>query len=83
MYKGLLQISVAFYHVQNGNWRGMVKMLARGKPKLLPFLPACQGINLTDLLADVDRCEEVLHGLGADRLAEFDPNHFPAISMHN
>jgi hypothetical protein len=81
MYQGLLQISVAFYHVQQGNWRGMIKMLARGKPKLLPFLPACQGIDLTGLLADVERCEELLHDLGSERLAEFDPELFPTINV--
>lgn len=79
MYQGLLQIAVAFYHVQKGNWRGMVKMMVRGKGKLLPFLPACQGIDLQSLLADVERCEVDLRELGADRMADFDPALLPII----
>ena len=79
MYQGLLQISVAFYHVQKGNWRGMVKMMARGKGKLLPFLPSCQGVDLEGLLADVERCEVALRDLGPERMARF--NQFPAIRV--
>jgi predicted metal-dependent hydrolase/CheY-like chemotaxis protein len=80
MYQGLLQISVAFYHVQQGNWRGMVKMLARGKGKLLPFLPVCQGVDVGRLLADAEQCESVLKKLGPERMAELDPDLFPVIT---
>jgi CheY-like chemotaxis protein len=71
MYQGILQISVAFHHVQNGNWPGMVKMLARGKGKLLPFLPACQEVDLETLLADVEHCEVALRELGPDEIGNF------------
>ena len=81
MYQGLLQTGVAFYHVQGGNWRGTVKMLARGKGKLLPFLPACQGIDLEGLLVEVEQCESVLQDLGPERMEEFDFNLFPRISV--
>lgn len=57
LYQGLLQVSVSFYHVQRRNSRGALKMLARGKGKLLPFLPECQGIDIKDLLLQVDACE--------------------------
>ena len=72
MYQGLLQIAVAFYHVQQDNWRGMVKMLARGKPKLLPFLPGCQGLDLEDLLAEVERSEAALGELGHQGMSTFE-----------
>jgi len=81
MYQGLLQISVAFYHVQQENWRGMVKMLARGKGKLLPFLPACQRVDVEGLLTEVERCESALHALGPERMAKFDPGLFPSITV--
>jgi CheY-like chemotaxis protein len=57
LYQGLIQVSVSFYHVQRRNWRGALKMLARGKGKLLPFLPGCQGIDIKNLLLQVDACE--------------------------
>jgi hypothetical protein len=79
MYQGLLQISVAFYHVQQANWRGLVKMMARGKGKLLPFLPACQGIDLAALLADVEWSEARLRDLGPEGIGELD--RFPIIRL--
>lgn len=81
MYQGLLQIAVAFYHVQKGNWRGMRKMMARGKAKLLPFLPQCQGVDLARLISDIARCEGTLRELGAERLSAFDEELAPVIGM--
>jgi predicted metal-dependent hydrolase len=80
MYQGLLQISVAFHHVRTGNWRGMVKMIARGKGKLLPFYPECVGIDVRRLLTDVERCEVELRELGPERLGEY--NRFPTIRVN-
>jgi CheY-like chemotaxis protein len=79
MYQGLLQIGVAFYQVQQGNWAGLVKMMARGKGKLLPFLPACQGLDLARLLEDVERCEVELRELGPEAFEDWD--RFPAIRL--
>jgi predicted metal-dependent hydrolase len=81
MYQGILQISVAFYQVQQGNRPGMVKMMARGKGKLLPFLPACQGIDLEGLLAEVERCEAALRELGPEGMVEFDADLLPIIRV--
>jgi predicted metal-dependent hydrolase len=60
LYQGLLQVGVAFYHVQRGNLRGAAKMMARGKGKLLPFLPVCQGIDVQGLMEQMARCEDAL-----------------------
>jgi predicted metal-dependent hydrolase len=79
MYQGLLQIGVAFHHVQKGNWRGAVKMLARGKGKLLPFLPACQGVDLVALLREVEAAEVDLHELSPEKIADFDC--FPTVAV--
>jgi len=79
LYQGILQIGVALHHLQNGNWPGMAKMMARGTGKLLPFCPACQGIDLKRLLDDIDRCAAAMRDLGPDRLLRFDS--FPAIHV--
>lgn len=81
VYQGLLQIAVAFYHMQQGNWRGALKMLERGRGKLLPFLPACRGVDLAALLVGVERCEAALRELGLERLAEFDHALFPLVRV--
>jgi hypothetical protein len=70
LYQGLLQVSVSFYHVQRRNSRGALKMLARGKGKLLPFLPDCQGIDVEGLLVQVERCEADLRQNVADEAVQ-------------
>ena len=51
LYQGILQIGVALYHVQRQNHHGAVYMLTRGTNYLRPFAPACQGVDVADLLA--------------------------------
>jgi predicted metal-dependent hydrolase len=79
LYQGLLQISVGFYHVQRRNLKGAQKMLERGKGKLLPFLPDCQGIDVKGLLAQVDNCEADLLDVLVNRLV--DESWFPQIQL--
>jgi CheY-like chemotaxis protein len=79
LYQGILQISVAFYHVQKRNWPGMVKMLARGSGKLLPFLPACQGLNLAAFLSEVERSQAELRELGPEAMTRFE--RFPVLEV--
>ncbi len=81
MYQGILQIGVACYHIQNHNWRGAVKMLQRGTPKLQRFAPACMGINLARLLADAGDLRQELARLGPDWQTEFNPALYPTIQM--
>jgi hypothetical protein len=79
MYQGLLQISVGFYHIQHNNLRGAAKIMARGKGKLLPFLPGCQGIDLRGLLDGVESCEDALREPDARGIAGED--WFPTIQL--
>jgi hypothetical protein len=81
MYQGILQIGVACYHIQNRNWRGAVKMLQRGVPKLERFAPACMGIDLAQLLADSEALRAELQRLGPEWTDEFDVSLFPTIKM--
>lgn len=81
LYQGLLQISVALYHVQKGNRRGTDKMMARGKGKLLPFLPACQGIDVTGLMIGIEACQAAIRNLAPERVADLDPAFFPVIQI--
>jgi CheY-like chemotaxis protein len=81
MYQGILQIGVACYHIQHKNWRGAMKVLQRGTPKIRRFAPACMGINLDKLLTDVDAIRRELVRLGPDWQGDFDPNLFPTIEL--
>lgn len=80
LYQGILQVGIAFYHTENGNWRGAIKMLERGIPKLRPFVPTCQGIDVAALLAAAEAIEKHLLELGAERIEEFALD-FPTITL--
>jgi len=79
VYRGVLQIGVAYYHILNNNFNGAVKMFQRAWPWLAPFPQICRGIDIGTLCRDARRVEaEILH-LGADRLHEFDPSQIKPV----
>ena len=72
LYQGILQIGVALYHVQRRNHHGAIYMLTRGTNYLRPFAPACQGVDVADLLAHAARVLKAVARLGPDDLDAFD-----------
>lgn len=81
MYQGVLQIGVACYHVQNKNWRGAMKMLERGLPKIQRFAPACMGLNLDQLITDAAAIRAELVRIGPNWQDDFNPDLFPTIKL--
>ena len=79
LYQGILQIGVAMYQMQRRNHHGVVYMLTRGSGYLRPFAPACQGVDVADLLASAARVLEAAERLGPDRLDQFDWSLTPTI----
>lgn len=79
LYQGILQIGVACHHIQNKNWPGAMKVLARGTAKLGHFAPACMGINVDLLLADAEAIRQELLRLGPAWAGEFDSRLWPTI----
>lgn len=73
LYRGILQVGVAYYHLLNGNYTGAVKLFARCKRFLAPFPDGCRGIRLAQFTADYLRVETELLRLGPERLHLF--NH--------
>ena len=49
-YQGILQISVALYHLGNQNWRGAVILLGEGISRLRYYQPSYAGIAVEDWL---------------------------------
>jgi uncharacterized protein len=72
VYRGVLQIGVAYYHILNNNFNGAVKMFKRAWPWLAPYPHICRGIDLECLHGDARKVEAEILALGADRLVEFD-----------
>ncbi len=79
LYQGILQIGVACYHVQNKNWRGAIKVLERGVPKVGRFAPTCMGINITKLLQEAEAVRQELLRLGPEWQGAFNQQLFPTI----
>jgi predicted metal-dependent hydrolase len=71
LYQGILQIGVAFYHLQRCNYHGVVYMLTRGSGYLQPFAPACQRIDVTSLIELATSTLRIVEQLGPARLDEF------------
>ncbi|HEY3345261.1 MAG TPA: DUF309 domain-containing protein [Anaerolineaceae bacterium] len=73
LYHGILQVGVAYYHIQRGNYVGARKLFHRSR-RWLDRLPAeYGGIDLTQFREDAKRVETTLIRLGPDQTAELDP----------
>lgn len=81
LYQGVLQVGVAFYQIQQGNWAGALKMFRRGLPRLRGLPPICQGIDLAAFRAAAEAIHAEVTELGPERLAEFDQRRFPRIKF--
>jgi hypothetical protein len=81
LYRGILQIGIAYYQIGRGNYRGAAKMLLRVRQWLDPLPDKCRGIDVANLRADVERVYAALVALGPERVAEFDRALFGTITV--
>jgi predicted metal-dependent hydrolase len=79
LYQGILQISVGFYHLQNGNWRGATGLLRNGAVRLREFEPETLGIDVAKLVRESERCLKELEELGRERISDFDRAKVPKV----
>jgi len=81
LYRGLLQIAVAYYQIERGNYRGATKMLLRMRQWLAPMPPVCRGVNVGKLLEDATAVQEALSTLGPEKISEFDHTFFRPVEL--
>ena len=72
LYQGILQVGVALYQVERGNYRGAVKMLLRARQWLEPLPDVCRGVNVAQLRANAHIYYETIVELGPKNLSGFD-----------
>lgn len=72
LYRGILQVAVAYYKILQGNYSGAVKIFRRSRTWLDPFPGQCRGIDLASFRADYAQAEAELLRLGPERLEWFD-----------
>jgi predicted metal-dependent hydrolase len=81
LYQGILQVGVAYYQIQRGNWAGALKMFRRGLPRLRGLPPVCQGMRVDRFRATAEAIHAEITALGPERLAEFDQTRLPQIEL--
>lgn len=83
LYRGILQVGVAYYHIQRRNFSGAIKLLQRSQKWLEPFPNKFHGINLKKLKKDVVNFQEKLKCGFFENLTEIDIEIFPKIDFKN
>jgi hypothetical protein len=81
LYRGILQIAVAYLHITRGNYPGAVKVYGRSQKWLEKYPDICQGVNVKRLLADAKIVMEALQALGEENIASFDRSLFKPILL--
>lgn len=83
LYRAVLQVGVAYYQIERGNYRGALKMLQRSVQWLAMLPDVCQTIDIAQLRKDSYAVRAELERLGADRLDEFDKSLLkPVVRIH-
>lgn len=81
LYRGVLQVAVAYYHILQGNYNGAAKLFLRMRQWIDPLPATCRGVDVARLRAEAREVHEELLRLGPERIGEFDrsllrPVHF-------
>lgn len=76
LYRGILQVGIAYFQIGRGNYRGAAKMLLRVRQWLDPLPAVCRGVNVAKLRDDAAAVHAALVELGPERIEEFDRSLF-------
>lgn len=72
LYRAILQVGIAYYQIERGNYRGALKMLLRSVQWLLILPDVCQGVNVRQLREDSFRVRAELEAMDPDDIEGFD-----------
>jgi predicted metal-dependent hydrolase len=72
LYRAILQVGIAYYHITRGNHAGGLKMLRRCVQWFAVLPDECQGIDVRQLRDDAARVHAALLALPPDEIAYFD-----------
>lgn len=79
--QGLIQLGVAFYHIQRNNYSGAMSMFRYGRAKVEPHSPQYCGVELERFLDRIEKCRETLKRLGPGRCSDFDWRLIPPLQV--
>lgn len=72
LYRAVLQVGVAYYHITHGNHAGGLKMLRRVVQWFARLPDECQGIDVKQLREDAAQVRDVLAAMDPADIATFD-----------
>lgn len=72
LYRGILQIAVAYLQITRRNYNGAIKIFLRARQWLDPLPDVCRGLDIAALRRDAAGARMTLEALGAEGIAEFD-----------
>jgi predicted metal-dependent hydrolase len=81
LYRGILQVGVAYYHISRKNFSGAKKLLIRSEKWLKPFPDKVLGINLKKLKSDSTIILNKLENGFFDNLTKIDNELFSEIEF--
>ncbi|MEM8860165.1 MAG: DUF309 domain-containing protein, partial [Chloroflexota bacterium] len=81
LYRGILQVAVAYLQIERGNYNGAIKMLMRARQWLDPLPNVCRGIQVKKLRDDAEAVHARIRALGSDNIREFDRSSFQPVSF--
>ena len=79
----MLQVGIAYFQIERGNYRGAIKMLQRSVQWLLILPDTCQGVDVKQLREDSFKVRAELERLGEDRLDELDRSLLKKVIYHS
>jgi predicted metal-dependent hydrolase len=83
LYRAILQVGVAYFQIERGNYLGALKMLQRSVQWLAVLPDECQGVDVAALRTDSYRVRAELERLGQSRFAEFDHRLLRPVRLTN
>ncbi len=83
LYRGILQVAVAYLQIERENFPGAMKIFLRSRQWLIPLPDVCRGVDVAALRRDASRVEQRLKELGPQRIAEFERSLFQPIHYSN
>ncbi len=81
LYRGILQVAVAYLQIERGNYNGALKMFLRLRQWLDPLPDQCRGVNVAQLRAEALAARAELERLGVEKIAEFNRGLFKPLRV--
>ena len=79
-YQGLIHLAVGFYHITvRENPKGALSQLGKGIEKLLDYKPEFQGVELDNLLKEIEKCVDEIKKVKAEN---FEKKFIPQIAFN-